>query len=190
MNTTVQDENGNSQNAEIEEVQALDENETDIEVIKAHAVATEDRNKQLFARAKKAEGFVLTDGKWVKPEAVKPADTKPDATISKDTSDISQTDLYTLIKADVAQEDIEQVVEYAKFKKITVAEALNDEVIKGILAGKAEARNVAEGTNTGGAPRGNARLSDQALLENAKKGIFPDSDEDMARLTTLARAVK
>lgn len=181
-------ENGNSNNTEIEEVQAPAETATDEE--KAEYIEKlESNNKQLYARAKKAEGFELKDNKWVKP-VTKPVEQKTEATISKDTSQLSQSDLITIAKSDVHQEDISEVVEYATFKKITVAEALVDNVMKGILAEKAELRKVADGTNTGAAKRGNAKLSDDALLENARNGKFPESDEDMARLTRIGRGIK
>lgn len=184
--------NGNASNTEIEEVQALDENETDITVIKAHTKKVEDRNKQLFARTKKAEGFTQDkDGKWIKPapssdNTVK----KTDATIEKKSSDLSQADLIFIAKTDIHQEDITELVEYAKFKNIPLADAFKDGIMQGILAGKAEARKVAEGTNTGGGKRGNAKVSDESLLENARKGKMPESDADLSRLTQLMRPKK
>src|SRR3990167_11195724 len=73
-------ENENS-NSEIEAIN-LDEI-SDIDVLKEHYQKLDgtyreisDKNKQLFERTKKAEGFELKDGKWVKPEAKPKAEPK------------------------------------------------------------------------------------------------------------------
>lgn len=192
MNTSSETEIVNSQNDTIEEVPELDENESDVEVIKAHAKKLEDNNKQLFARTKKAEGFVQdSTGKWVKPaKPVEKVEKKPEATIEKKDSEISQTDLIFVAKSDIPREDINDLVEYAKFKGVSLEEASNDPIMKGILAGKAEQRKVADGTNTGGGKRGNAKVSDEGLVANALKGELPDNDADMARLSILMRARK
>ncbi len=175
--------NGNPSNTEIEEVQALDANATE-EQRAEYITKLESNNKQLYARTKKAEGFVQDkDGKWVKPQAPK-TEKKPDETIVKP-SELSQADLIFIAKSDIHVDDIEELTQYAKFKGISLSQAHNDGIMKGILAGKAEARRVAEGTNTGGGKRGNAKLSDEALIENASKGKLPDNDADLTRLTQL-----
>lgn len=148
----------------------------------------EDNNKQLYARTKKAEGFIQdADGKWIKP----PADEgkkKTDTTNSKDT--MKQSDIIAIIKADIADEDIDEVVEYATLKNISVADALKSSIVKTILAENKEKRETAEGTNTDGAARGNSRVSDDNLMANARKGQMPETDEDIRRLITLKRARK
>jgi len=48
------------------------------ETLKTEALAQEKRERQLYSRAKKAEGFELKDGKWVKKEVK--IDSKPTAT--------------------------------------------------------------------------------------------------------------
>lgn len=186
MNTNL-DANGNAINTEVEDVLELDEalegDEKDEQVKKIL-----DQNKQLYARTKKAEGFELVDGKWVKKP--KTEEKKQDSTTKDSKDNLTQADLYTLIKANVPEEDLDEVIEYATLKKISVAEALKSNVVKNILATNAETRKVADGTNTDGGKRGNAKLSDTALLANADKGILPESDDDMRRLITLQRASK
>lgn len=146
----------------------------------------QDTNRQLYARTKKAEGFVQDDsGKWIKTP-VKAIENKEITATTKTSQDnLSQTDVITLARADIPEEDIPEVLEYAKFKGISVAEALKSPIIKTTLADKAEARKVAEGTSTGSGRRSSARLSDDALMENASKGILPESDEDIQRLTRI-----
>ena len=54
-----------------------DENVSEVkETLKKEAAVLDKSNKQLHARAKKAEGFERKDGKWVKKE--KPKEVKPD----------------------------------------------------------------------------------------------------------------
>lgn len=195
MNTN-SNENGNSQIPDVPEL-VLEDGLTPEEIkqrIEDHNQAVVDykekvdsANKDLYARTKKAEGFEFKDGKWVKPEAA--PEKKPDATASQnsDKDGLTQADLITVIKNDIPEEDLPEVLSFAKFKGITVAEALKSPIIKTMLAENAEARNVAEGSNTTGGRRGSGRLSDQALLDNAAKGILPDSKDDMARLSILQR---
>lgn len=186
MNETTTETN-DSKNIEAEEVATLPDDATEDERAE-HYVKLENLNKQLFARAKKAEGFEMKDGKWVK--LPKPESKPNDQTVTPKDEKISSTDLYAIIKADVPEEDIDEVVEYATLKKISVSEALKSDIVKTILASKAEQRKVAEGTNTGTARRGSAKLSDEALISNAMSGKYPDSDEDMKRLAVLQRAKK
>lgn len=184
MNETKIEGNDSENIDTVEEAQAP-ENET----LEQKAERLENSNKQLFARAKKAEGFELVDGKWIKkskPETK--LEPKNDATV--DTSKLSQTDVIAIIKNNVPEEDIEEIADYAKLKKITFAEALKTTVVKTLLSDKAEQRRVAEGTSTGAGKRGNAKLSDEALLADAEAGKFPEKDEDIQRLVRLQRAKK
>src|SRR3990167_6284309 len=90
-------ENENS-NSEIETIN-LDEI-TDIDVLKEHYQTLDgtyrevaDKNKHLFERTKKAEGFELKEGKWVKPPKETPkGETKVEHEPSKDPSKPSELD--------------------------------------------------------------------------------------------------
>lgn len=84
--------------------------------------------------------------------------------------------------SDVHDEDVNEVVEYAKFKGISVAEAKNSTIIKNLLKEKNELRATAAATATGKAPRGTGKTSGESLLEKAQKGELPESEEDMQRL--------
>jgi hypothetical protein len=99
--------------------------------------------------------------------------------------DLSSKDLFALMEAKVSADDIDEVKEYASLKKISVAEALKAPIMKSILREKAENRNVANASNVGSSRRGSSKLSDEALLENAKKGKMPDNDADLLRLAGL-----
>ena len=183
--------NNGEGNTEIPVVEDLVIEEGDTaEVIKEKTDAWKEKitetNKQLFARTKKAEGFEFKDGKWVKAPVVV-EEKKKEATTQKSSQDgLTSADVFVLVKANIPEEDIEDVAEYATLKNITIKEALASSVVKTILADKAEQRKIAEGTATGDAKkRGSGKLSDEALLSNANKGVMPESDEDMRRLSVL-----
>ena len=153
------------------------------------AKQTDEKNKQLFNRTKKAEGFEQVDGKWVKkatpPKKDKPDDSKetkkeptPEA---KDT--LSTKDLLALNKADIHEDDLEEVLEYAKYKKISVTEALKTDIIKKTLAESVEKRQTADATSTGGNRSGSASKSGSKLLEKAEEtGELPESNEGIDKL--------
>lgn len=105
-------------------------------------------------------------------------------------SNLSSMDIIALTKANIETEDIEEVIDYAKFKGISISEALKSSVVKATLQERAEQRNVALATNTGGAKRGSAKISDETLLANARKGILPESDADIDRLMKAQMARK
>lgn len=186
MNT--QNENGNSETAEVEEVTTLAAEATDEEK-SAHIEKIENQKQQLYARLKKAEGFVKdASGKWVKPTKTETTVQNTATTESKE--NLSQRDVITLVKADIPEEDIPDVTEYAAFKKISIADALKSPVLKSLLADKAESRKIADATNVGTQRRGNSRVSDESLIENASKGKLPESDDELERLVQARISAK
>jgi hypothetical protein len=180
MNTNT--DNDKSTNVEGEEDDIIDGETVDEKVERL-----EKSNVQLFARAKKSEGFEQdADGKWIKKQAPAPVEAKPEVKPTpKSSTELSSEDVFVLVKAGIDEQDIEDVSEVAKLKKISIAEALKLPLTKQILADKAEQRKVAEGTNTGANKRGSSKLSDDQLLQNADKGVLPESAEDMNRLAGL-----
>src|SRR3990167_2177636 len=113
-------ENENS-NSEIEAIN-LDEI-SDIDVLKEHYQKLDgtyreisDKNKQLFERTKKAEGFELKDGKWVKPEAKPKVEPKVNADLSTEPSKPNELDYGQM--ALLRGEGIKGAGETALFKEI------------------------------------------------------------------------
>lgn len=162
--------------------------ETDIVKVKETAKTLKSNNKKLYARTKKAEGFVQDkDGKWVKPPKSDPAP-KPDAANAANKGNEAQftlKDSRALDNANVHDDDVDDVANYAKFKGVSISEALKDPVMISTLKLKSENRSSANAANAGTARRGSGKISDEKLLEDAAKGILPDSDEDAARLVNL-----
>lgn len=118
-------------------------------------------------------------------KAKEKSDTSDVSTSQPKSEAVSLTDQYALLNAKVPVEDVQDVIDYATFKGISVAEALQSSVVKNTLAEKAEYRVTAAAANTGSSKRGSGRTSDEALLANAAKGIIPESDEDINRLIAL-----
>lgn len=134
--------------------------------------ALQEKNKKLFERAKKAEA----EAKLLKAERTK-AEDQVKANPSEKQDGLTPVDLYALIDAKVPQDDIEIVSDYANFKGISVAEAVKSSVMKTELAQRLEMRKTAEVTNTGSGKRTTAKVSDETLLDKARKGEFTDDVE-------------
>lgn len=118
-------------------------------------------------------------------KAERKAKVAPEAKHEAQSANVSTKDLYALMEAKVPEEDISEVEDYAKYKGISIAEALKTQAVRSILNEKSEMRNVASATNTGGSKRVGGRVSDETLLANASKGNFPESDADIDRLVKL-----
>jgi hypothetical protein len=102
----------------------------------------------------------------------------------------STKDLLALMEAKVSDEDIEEVEDYAKYKGISISEALKSSTVKTLLAERREKRDVANATNTGSARRSPSKQSDDVLISKASKGEMPESSEDIARLIRARKGIK
>lgn len=110
---------------------------------------------------------------------------KPEPTEKQEVEGLSQKDVIYLAKTDIHQDDIDEVVEYAKLKKITVADA--HKFFKPILAERDEERKTAQATQTKGGTRSTSKITPEAILEKANKGQFSDSDDEIALLAEARR---
>jgi len=137
-----------------EEDESSSEEESEVDERDQKIAELERKNKQLFERVKK-----------------QPAQ-----------SDLSQNDLIAIMKADVHEEDITEVTDYAKLKGLSVKEALNSSVVKAILSERKEERTSAGATNTSGSKKAPAKVSSDRLLSDAREGKMPESDQDIQRL--------
>lgn len=154
------------------EIVEEDETEETVEEVKSKLAKAEELAKNYKIRAEKAE-------KKSEKTEIKPK-----------TQEISPIDVYALMQANVAQEDIPEVQDYAKMKGISLADALKTDVVKTILADATEKRKTAEATNTGTARRSNSKTTDEGLLNAARKGQMPESDDDINRLINARLGVK
>jgi hypothetical protein len=159
--------------------------EQDVEVLRQKVQELNSKNGQLFSRAKKAEGFVKdNDGKWVKPlpKPATPAPATP-APVQPEAGTITPLDAVAIAKADVHEDDIQEVIDYAKFKKVSVADALKSDYVKSTLDRKTEERRTAQATATGPKRPGSAAKTGEGLLEKARStGELPESQADLDSL--------
>lgn len=163
----------------------------DTETTENEQDTTEAKADEVDVEALKKENATLKAQKdhW-KKKATVTTETKTEETETKSTNTLSQKDWIAIAKSDVHEDDIDEVLEYALFKKIQFADALKTNVIKNLLSEKAEARKVASATNTGTARKSNASVSDETLLSKASKGELPSSDEEIARLFKIRKGIK
>jgi len=118
---------------------------------------------------------------------------KKETVVPSNESELTPKDIYALMNAKVEEEDIEQVADYAKFKKISIAEALKSTVVKSMLEESTEHRITAQATQIRGGTRGVAKVSGDDLLSKAEKtGEVPETDEGMQAIfkAKMARKLK
>ena len=128
-------------------------------------------------RAEKAEAKLK---ELAKPKE-KETPIKPEEEEAPKKSEYSLQDIRAL--SDVHDDDVEEVVDYAKSKGISIAEAKKTSMIQSFLKDTIEERKVADATNTGKTKQGSSKGKGKSLLKNAKeKGELPDSDADMEKL--------
>lgn len=171
-----QDENdeGQNQNDDDQNNDDGDDGEDSIESLKEKLAKAQKAYEDQKKRAEKAESKTSDDGKNKKVE--------PPKKIAK-SDDLSPKDLYALMEKKVPKEDVDDVVQYAKFSKTSVEQALDSDFVTRLLADKAEKRATARATNIGNSRRGTGKASGISLLNNAQqKGEIPDDDAELDRL--------
>lgn len=145
----------------------------ELEALRAKAAQADElevKNKKLFTRAKEAE------------TVVKKQSSKEDG--------LSNKDVIFLAKADIHEDDVQEVIDWSKFKKISVSDAYKQ--LKDTLDVRAEQRKTAAATQVKGGARGTSKVSGEDLLARAERtGDVPESDDGMAELfkARLARRI-
>ena len=159
---------------ETDEVTYEEETEADVEETEEEEIDYKAKYEEEAAARKKAELAIIK-------AKSKPKEVKPKVDVK-----LSTFDLLALQKANIdTEEDLEEVTRWAGYNGISVAEALKSNILKATLAEKQEQRNSAMAVNIGGGRRASNQVSDERLIADAEKGIMPDSDADLARLTKL-----
>lgn len=123
-------------------------------------------------------------GRAIKAEA-KAKESKPNEEIV-----LTPKDTVALMNAKVETEDIDEVVNWANFKKVPVAEAIKDPTLKTILAQRVEQRTTAQVTITKGGQHGASKETGEQILNKARTGQLPETDADMEKLTEARIASK
>lgn len=169
--------------------------ETTMEVVPETTENVEETTEETIdweARAKKAEELALNQKiRAEKAERKAKEGVKTDSKPSNSTPpSLSTKDLYALVDAKVSEEDISEVEDYARFKGISISEALKTPQVKATLALNKENRLTAQASNTGTARRSSTKTSDEVLSDRASKGELPDSSDDLVRLIKLRKNIK
>jgi hypothetical protein len=120
---------------------------------------------------------------WRKKANKDPKEVKPVTLVKKEEAipTLSLKEQLAIVKADVNPEDIDEVIDFASYKKISVIDALKHPVVKNLLQEKDEFRKSAKASHTSN-KRPSGKVTDETILQNASKGVLPESDEDMERL--------
>lgn len=174
-------ENANSTNSNEEVVETKVENtQVETEESTETVEVLKQKNQELYEQLRKAQGYVRgEDGKWIKKSQPQAVERKSPQTESKPQG-MSTTDLIALMNAKVNEEDISEVENYAKFKGISVAEALKTSVVKTLLSEKEEMRKTANATNVKGSRVGSSKATPADLLSKARTGGQVDDFEALA----------
>jgi hypothetical protein len=125
-----------------------------------------EREKQYYARIKKLEGELK--------EAKK---TKTEKTV--DTGNLSQTDLLALAKLDIHEDDLDDVIKWAKNDGVSVREAYTS--YKPMLDTRSQQRQTAQATEVKSA-RGKKPETNEAIIEKASSGDLKPTEENIAAL--------
>lgn len=94
---------------------------------------------------------------------------------------LSPKDVLVLSQAQIHADDIDEVLEFAKFKKLPVGEALKNPTLMTILAESKSQRETALATTTKGKPSSGEKGGD-AILNDAGQGNLPADDEGIDAL--------
>jgi hypothetical protein len=133
--------------------------------------------------AKKApEFFAKAEDQRKRAEIAEKKPPKPkDGEEPKDV--LSTTDLYSLMNAKVAEEDVPEVQKAAKLLGVTIAEALKDDMVIAKLARNVELRASANALNTDPKRPGIKTATDAEILERAKAGeVFKPGSAEAEQL--------
>lgn len=170
----------NTQEVELDETKNNEVEETEEENSKVETTDTEDQTdwKAEYLKQKAIN-------KRISERSNKKLEEKTEK--KEETQSVSQKDIYALSQANVHIDDFDDVVDYAKFKKISIQEALKSDVIKTVLANKAEYRKTSEVANTTNARKGVSKVSDEVLMKNLNDGKIPEKGSEEAERLFWAR---
>jgi hypothetical protein len=132
-----------------------------------------EQNRQLFARAKKAEGFSLKDGEWVKEEKEKPKSTKK----SDEKSDFDYGQKAYLIANGIKADEINYVKEVMEATGKDLDSVLASKYFQAELKERREAQ-VAEAAMPSGTKRSGTASRDSVEYWVAKGELPPNTPEN------------
>ena len=135
--------------------------------IEAEKVKADELAKNYKIRAEKAE-----------KATPKKADAEPEP--AKKSEEYSLQDIRAL--SDVHDDDVQEVVDFAKFKGISITEAKKNSTIQVLLKNKEEERKSDQAKHTGGGGKATSKTNDESLLNEAMEGKPPVDDAGIDRV--------
>lgn len=165
---------------EEDKAQAIADKRAEITKLTFSEVADKAKKQEELAsnyktRAEKAEDEVKT----LKP--------KPKEPLAPAEEVLSEKDRMALYKADVHLDDLDEVIQAAKVLKLPLHEALSNDIVKGIIAKKAEHRKTAEAANTRTQRPASKEPTDDQVQDDLSKGIIPEKGTKAAEQLFYAR---
>lgn len=130
-------------------------------------------------REKLAKAEELANNQKIRAEKAEKRNKAPVESLEREARD---KDLVAIMKAGVPEEDLDEVYEYARYRKTTVANILKDPIMKNTLEQRSEERNSAVAANVSVSRRGSTKVPDDILISNASKGKLPENERDIDRL--------
>ena len=157
--------------SEEDQVQAIESKKAELVEAEFSKLETEKSNQKI--RAEKAEALAK--------QLKKPAGESE----APKTPELNLKDIRAL--QDVHDDDVDELVEYAKFKGISIAEVKKNPVIQAHLKVKAEERTTAEATNIAKGGGRTSKITGQTLLERAYETGETPTDEASIKALVQAR---
>ncbi len=127
-----------------------------------------------------------TDAETLRTQVPQPKTPVTPAPVKKD-PELSTSDLYALMQAQVPQEDVAEVSKAAKLLGVSVAEALKDPIVKARLQTISEQRKSAEAANTTPARPGSKKVTDEEIVQKTNAGEIPAKGSEEATRLFWAR---
>lgn len=110
-------------------------------------------------------------------------DEKKEIPETKTSEGITSKDVLFLTNEGITnEEDVEFAEKWAKFNDKPVREAIKDPTFKAILATKQEERKTSQAMQSKGGAKGSGKVSGADLLDKAKRGQYPQTEEEMERM--------
>lgn len=164
------------------ELEVLDDEE---KIARIGEKKTELFNQEL-AEFKKAKE--LADNYKVRAEKAEKQLKNPPKEKETPKNDMSLKDIRAL--NNVHDDDVDEVIDYAKYKGITPAEALKTPAMIAVLKAKEEERRTAQATNTGTGKRGISAKTDEQVISEFEKGNISEDYSDIERLAEARNAMR
>ncbi len=171
-------ENENNEDLELDETEA-EETENDTEEVEDESTGSDetDSDDELTRLRKENQTLKAQKAKW-REKAKTKDDSKegtPEVKAEKESSPaLSPIDYMALAKADIHEDDIEEIFGYSQYRKVSVSEALKDDSLKAILEKRAEKRASAQASNTQSSRASQKKLTPSQIRANAEKGDIPE----------------